>query len=378
LSSGPLSGLRVVELSGLGPAPFCGMVLADFGAEVVRVDRVDPAGILFGESGDVTGRGKESICVDIRSEPGAGIVLQLVEQSDALIEGFRPGVAERLGLGPDVCLERNPRLVYGRMTGWGQEGPLAGDAGHDINYIALAGVLGSIGTEESPVVPLNLIGDYGGGGMLLALGMVAALFQARETGSGQVVDAAMVDGASLLMAPLHGLLTAGMWQSRRAANLLDGSAPFYTTYPTADGGHVAVGALEPQFFAALLDLLDLDQAGLPAQYDPEGWPMLRTTFGGRFLTKTRDQWAALAAGTDACVAPVLDIVEATNHPHNMARGTFLDIDGTLQPGPAPRFSKTPAVAGDLPVRGGQTDRLLGSLGYTSAEIGMLRESRIVA
>lgn len=377
MTSGPLQGLRVIELAGLGPAPFCGMLLADFGAEVIRVDRVDRPGGLFGDTSDVTGRGKLSVRIDLSSEAGVDVVLRLVESSDALIEGFRPGVAERLGVGPEVCLGRNPRLVYGRMTGWGQDGPLAGDAGHDINYIALAGVLGAIGTAETPVVPLNLVGDYGGGGMLLALGVVAALLRSSVSGDGQVVDAAMVDGAALLMAPLYGLAASGLWRPGRSVNLLDGSAPFYTTYMTSDGRHIAVGALEPKFYATLVQVLGLGDSGLPDQYDQARWPELRDAFAARFATRSRDEWAGMFAGTDACVAPVLDIDEAPRHPHNQARATFIDGPDLVQPGPAPRFSRTPAGAGEMPSFGRDTDRVLDSLGYTPEEIGMLRRSRTV-
>ncbi|MGH8875483.1 MAG: CaiB/BaiF CoA transferase family protein, partial [Acidimicrobiia bacterium] len=295
---GPLDGLRVVELAGMGPAPFCGMVLADLGADVVRVDR--PAGLTGrADPSDVLNRGKRSLAVDLKHPEGVGVLLRLVGASDALIEGFRPGVTERLGLGPEVCLARNPRLVYGRMTGWGQEGPLAPAAGHDIDYIALAGALHPIGRPgERPVPPLNLVGDFGGGGMLLALGVLAALFEAHRTGQGQVVDAAMVDGAALLTAMVHGALHDGRWSDRRGANLLDGAAPFYDTYLTADGEALAVGALEPQFYAELLDRLGLDPAELPDQMDRSRWPELRERFAQLFMTRTRDEWAEVFAGSD--------------------------------------------------------------------------------
>ncbi len=377
--SGPLEGMRVVELAALGPVPFCGMLLADLGAEVTRVDRIGQSPMPIGDSGkhDVTGRGKKSLRVDIKDPGGVEIVLRMTERADALVEGFRPGVAERLGLGPSDCHVRNPALVYARMTGWGQDGPLSGDAGHDIDYIALSGVLASIGPDAHPVVPLNLVGDYGGGGMLLALGLLAAVLSAKTTGVGQVVDCAMVDGSALLMAPFHGLVAEGWWSPRRQENLLDGSAPFYTTYQTSDGGHMAVGALEPQFYAALLAGLELDPDQLPPQHDRTGWPVLREALADRFMTRTRDEWAVRFAGTDACVAPVLDMLEAVDHPHNVSRRTFLRDGDSTQPAPAPRFSETPLVAGVQPVSGQDTEQVLNSLGYSPDEICKLRESRTI-
>ena len=368
----------MVEFAGLGPAPFCGMLLADLGAEVVRIDRVDPVVGPLDGAYDVTGRGKKSIRLDVKTPPGVEIALSLIGTADVLIEGFRPGVAERLGIGPDVCHGRNQALVFARMTGWGQDGPLAGDAGHDINYIALSGVLGSIGPREHPVVPLNLIGDYGGGALFLALGILSALLSARSTGVGQVVDCSMVEGSALLMAPFHALVPDSWWSPTRQENLLDGSAPFYTTYPTSDGGHVAVGALEPQFYSALLDLLGLASGDLPGQYDRTGWARLRIAFAERFMTRTRDEWADLAEGTDSCVSPVLDLIEAPGHPHNVFRGTFVREGGLTQPGPAPRLSRTPGYAGPPPSPGQDTDAVLGSLGYSPSEIGKLRGSLIVA
>jgi alpha-methylacyl-CoA racemase len=338
---GPLQGVRVVELASIGPGPFCAMLLADLGAEVLAVDR--PAAerpgwpLLFG-------RGRRRVAVDLKHPDGPGLVLDLVAGADALIEGFRPGVAERLGIGPEACLARNRRLVYGRVTGWGQDGPLAGAAGHDIDYIALAGALHPIGPAGGPPVPpLNLLGDFGGGGMLLALGVVAALVEAGRSGLGQVVDAAMVDGAALLTTQLHELLAAGLWTDRREANLLDGAAPFYTVYETADGRHLAVGALEPRFWAELLERVGLAAEDLPAQLDRDGWPRLRQRLAATFRTRTRDQWCALLEGTNACVAPVLSLVEAPAHPHHQARSTFTEVGGTLQPAPAPRFSRTPCA-----------------------------------
>ena len=354
------------------------MVLADLGADVIRVDRVDGGPPMVKPATDVLNRGKESIAVDLRSTDGVEIVLRLVESSDVLIEGFRPGVAERLGLGPDVCMARNPALVFGRMTGWGQTGPLADRAGHDINYIALSGALGSIGPAERPIVPLNLVGDFGGGGLLLAVGVLAACLEARTSGVGQVVDAAMVDGSALLMASHHGYLADGWWSPDRERNLLDGAAPFYTTYRTSDGEHMAVGALEPQFYAALLEGLELDPAELPQQHDRSGWPVLREVFSERFATRTRAEWTARFGGTDACVAPVLSMIEARDHPHNRERGTFIDT-GVVQPAPAPRFSRTPtATPGNPSEPGSGTDRVLTSLGYSPDEIGMLRAARTIA
>lgn len=374
--TGPLHGVVVTELAGLGPAPFCGMVLADLGATVIRVDRPGGASVPIGSvDTDVMNRGKQSVAVDLKSPEGAGVVLRLVESSDALMEGFRPGVAERLGVGPAECLARNPSLVYGRMTGWGQTGPMADSAGHDIDYIALSGALHSIGPPERPIPPLNLVGDFGGGGMLLAMGMLAAIIHARSSGEGQVVDASMVDGSALLMASHHGFIADGWWVPERASNLLDGAAPFYTTYETSDGRHVAVGALEPQFFAVLLDGLDLSAEDVGAQDDRQGWPAMRDLFAARFKTRTRDEWAVHFDGTDACVAPVLSMSEAAEHPHNSDRGTFLEVEGVSQPAPAPRFSKTPARVDRGPSGpGADTDAVLSAAGLSDEEIGRLRES----
>jgi alpha-methylacyl-CoA racemase len=352
------------------------MVLADLGADVIRVDRIEGAKTPIGTSGfDVLNRGKRSIGLDLKKESSVAVALELIAASEVLIEGFRPGVVERLGLGPEVCHGRNPRLVYGRVTGWGQDGPMASMAGHDIDYIALSGALGAIGTTGEPVPPLNLVGDFGGGGMLLAVGVLSALVHARDTGLGQVVDAAMVDGSALLTASHHGYMAEGWWTPARGSNLLDGAAPFYTTYRTADDLHVAVGALEPQFFSELLELLELCPADVPDQHDRERWPEMRSVFADRFATKTRDQWADAAAGTDACVAPVLSLGEAPTHPHNRVRGTFVEIGGVVQPGPAPRFSRTPTAEPGLPVTpGSATDDILTSLGFSRDRIVMLRRS----
>ena len=379
--TGPLQGLRVVEIAALGPAPFCGMMLADLGAEVVRVDRADA---VTGEhspstSKDLMRRGKTSIGVDLKNEEGVKVVLRLVEGAEALIEGFRPGVTERLGIGPAQCLARNPALVYGRMTGWGQDGPLSERAGHDIDYIALSGVLAAIGPEEAPVPPLNLVGDFGGGGMFLVVGVLAAVLHARSTGIGQVVDAAMIDGSALLTTAMHGHIAEGWWRPVREANLLDGGAPFYAVYETADGGHVAVGALEPQFFAALLEGLGIDQASLPAQGDREGWPVIKTVLASKFAARSRDEWAEHFAATDACVTPVLDANEAPGHPHNEAREVFIEVDGVIQPAPGPRFSATPVPRPRGPgYPGRDTDFVLNTLGYSETEISMLRRVGAVA
>lgn len=379
--SGPLKGLSVVEIAGLGAAPFCGMVLADLGADVVRVDRADTvvAGHTSATRSDVLNRGKRSIGVNLKMEEGGEVVLDLAAAADALIEGFRPGVAERLGIGPADCLARNPALVYGRMTGWGQEGPYTSMAGHDIDYIALSGVLHSIGTESSPIPPLNLVGDFGGGGLLLALGIVSGILVARESGVGQVVDAAMLDGSALLSAGLHGLMAEGLWVAERQSNFLDGAAPFYSTYQTSDGGHMAVGALEPQFFAQLVTGLGLDLEEVPPQMEKERWAEMRAVFEARFLERTRDEWETQFAGTDACVAPILTMVEAPNHPHNRERRVFVVVDGVTQPAPAPRFSKSGVAKPASPVvPGADTDELLSSLGYNPEQIGMLRRSGAVA
>ncbi|WP_199272931.1 CaiB/BaiF CoA transferase family protein [Streptomyces broussonetiae] len=340
---GPLTGVRVVELAGIGPGPFAAMLLADLGADVVRVDRPGGPGLGIDPAYDVTNRNKRSVVVDLKTPHGPARVLDLAERADVLIEGYRPGVAERLGIGPEDCHARNPRLVYGRMTGWGQDGPLAQRAGHDVAYIALTGTLGMIGRpDEPPAVPANLLGDYAGGSLYLAVGVLAALYHARATGTGQVVDAAIVDGTAHLSAMIHGMLAAGGWQDRRAANLLDGGCPYYGTYETADGGYMAVGALEGRFYEEFLRLIDLENlAG--AHKDWTRWGELRERVAARFKSRTRAEWTALFEGTDACVAPVLSLGEAPHHPHLVARGTFTAHGGITQPAPAPRFSATPTA-----------------------------------
>ncbi|MFB6393128.1 CaiB/BaiF CoA transferase family protein [Polymorphospora lycopeni] len=341
--SGPLTGLTVVEIAGLGPAPFAGMLLADLGATVVRVDRPGEPGLIADPRHDVLNRGKLSIAVDLKDPRGAAVVLALAAAADVLVEGFRPGVAERLGIGPADCHAVNSRLVYGRMTGWGQDGPRARTAGHDLTYLAATGVLHAIGPADgAPVPPLNLLGDYGGGGMLLAAGVLAALWQTGRGGPGQVVDAAIVDGTALLATQLFGLVHGGLWQDRRGANLLDGGAPFYGVYPTADGRHLAVGPIEPRFYAEFVERLGGLGTEPPDQYDVTRWPRLRALIAERIASRTRDEWVAVFAGSDACVAPVLSLGEAPDDPHLAARDVFVESYGVRQPAPAPRFSATPA------------------------------------
>ena len=341
--SGPLAGLRFVEMAGIGPAPFAAMVLADLGAEGIRIESPRPGLMLGDPMRDITRRGRSGVVVDVRQDAGRDLVLDLVAESHVLIEGFRPGVMERLGLSPDACLARRPALVYGRMTGWGQDGPWARTAGHDLDYIAVAGVLAHIARrDQPPTPPLNLVGDYGGGAMLLLVGVLAALWHAERTGEGQVVDAAMVDGAALLMSLFHSMSSIGMWREEAGVNLLDSGTPFYDSYRTADGKWLAIGCLEPQFYAEWLRIAGLDGSGLPEQFDLAGWPVLRQRFAEVVATRTRDEWAALVDGTDACVAPVLTMSEAPQHPHLAARGTFVEVDGVVQAAPAPRFSRTPA------------------------------------
>lgn len=352
---GPLTGVRVIELAGIGPGPFAAMLLADLGADVVRVDRPGGAGLGIDPAYDLTNRNKRSVLLDLKSDEGPARVLDLVERADILVEGYRPGVAERLGVGPDSCLARNPALVYGRMTGWGQNGPLADRAGHDIAYLALTGTLSMIGKpDEPPTVPANLVGDYAGGSLYLVVGVLAALQHARAHGEGQVVDAAIVDGAAHLATMIHGMLAAGSWQDRRGANLLDGGCPFYGTYATSDGGHMAVGPLEGPFYAEFIGLLGLADA-FPDRWDLARWDELRAAVTERFLTRTRAEWTEVFDGTDACVAPVLSLTEAPHHPHLAARSTFVEHSGLTQPAPAPRFSATPVSVRTGPARpGGDT------------------------
>jgi alpha-methylacyl-CoA racemase len=376
LPSGPLAGVKVVELASIGPIPFCGMVLSDMGCHVVRVDKLADAAIADPSRapGTILDRGRRSIAVDLKSDEGREIVLKLVDGADVLIEGYRPGVAERLGLGPEHCHARNPRLIYGRMTGWGREGPLADRAGHDIDYIALAGALSTFGKAGGPPVPpLNIVGDFGGGGLLLAFGIACALVETSRSGVGQVVDTAMVDGTAMLMAPFYAARQIGFWTDERGTNMLDTGAPYYDTYECADGGYVAVGAIEPQFYAELLDGLGLDAQALPNRDDREHWDALRAVFAGCFRSRTRDEWAETFAARDACVAPILTLAEAPEHPHNVARATFVELDGVRHPAPAPRFDRTPgALAVKACYAGQHTDDLLTELGYDEAAIKELR------
>ena len=379
---GALDGVRVIELAGIGPGPFCGMMLADQGAEVIQVDRA--AAVRGGDParppGNVNGRGRRSIGVDLKSPEGVETVLRLVEGAGMVFEGFRPGVAERLGVGPDDCLARTPAIVYGRMTGWGQDGPYSSMAGHDINYIALAGVLAHIGRSDSgPVPPMNLVGDFGGGGMYLAYGMVCALLEARNSGKGQVVDAAMVDGAASLMSFIHGMLASGFHSPERGTNLLDTGAHFYDVYECADGGWISLGSIEPQFYAELLDKLGLDAERFGKQNDRDLWPELSEEIAAVVRMKTRDEWDAILEGSDVCYAPVLTVDEAIRHPHNVARGTFIDVGGITQPGPAPRLSRTPGEVRRPPAHAGQhTDEVLSEAGFDDDEVAALRASGAVA
>jgi alpha-methylacyl-CoA racemase len=374
--SGPLSHLTVIELAGIGPGPFACMLLADMGARVIRIDRppVPSKGGLddLMRNDGVVDRGRHSLALNMKDPRAVEAVLRLVEKADVLIEGFRPGVVEKLGLGPAACQARNPRLVYGRMTGWGQTGPLAQVAGHDINYVALSGALHAIGRAEHPMPPLNLVGDYGGGGMLLALGVLAACSEAQRSGQGQVVDAAMTDGAALLMAAQYGLMAKGFWKDQRESNFLDGAAHFYTTYTCADGKHVSVGAIEPQFYQQLLERCGVSDPHFHDQWNASEWPALQAKLSALFRTRTRAQWCELLEGSDACFAPVLSMQEAADHPHNAARGTLVKDNGVVQPAPAPRFDRTPAVLPPQAPRTGQHSReLLGDAGYTEAEIDAL-------
>ena len=375
MSSGPLTGITVVELAGIGPPPFAGMILADMGADVVRIDRPGP-GV---SPGDIANRGKRSIRVDLKRARGADVILRLVSRADVFIEGLRPGVVERLGVGPDECLSVNPSLVYGRVTGWGQEGPLAGAAGHDINYIALAGALAHMGRAgDKPTPALNMVADFGGGGMLLVAGVLAALIHAANTGEGQVVDAAMIDGTALQMTMIHDLQSRGMWSDERGDNLLDTGAPFYDTYETFDGRFMAIGALEPQFFAELVARLGWSMDDISPQMDRSSWPALRERLTDTFAAKTQAEWIELFEGADACVTPVLTMSEAVHHPHNRARATLVDADDRRMPTPAPRFGATPL--GDprpSPRAGDDTDQILSEAGFDGATISSLRDDKIV-
>ena len=367
---GPLAGIRIVEVAGLGAGPFCAMMLADMGADVVRVDRPTPA-----PYSGVLGRSRRSIAIDLKAEAGRSLLLDLVGRADGLIEAFRPGVAERLGFGPDACLAVNPRLIYGRATGWGQEGPWRMMAGHDINYIALSGVLSMVGRPGgAPVPPLNLVGDFGGGGMMLAFGMVCAMLEARLSGTGQVVDGAMIDGSALLATMFFEMMARGMWSGARGTNALDGGAPYYDSYETADGKWVAVGAVESQFWAAFVELLGIDGPDLPEQMNQDTWPALRARIAGAIARRTRDEWAELAAGTDTCLTPVLTPLEVRDHPHNRERAGYVMVGDSLQPSPAPRFSRTaPSDPTPPPTVGADAHAILADWGFGDDEIAQLEQ-----
>ena len=379
---GPLAGFRIVELAGIGPGPMCAMMLSDMGADVVRVDRVADSGLGMKRDPryDLLNRGRRSVAIDMKTEAGREAVLRLAGAADGLIEGFRPGVTERLGIGPDECLARNPRLVYGRMTGWGQEGPVAHAAGHDINYIALTGALHAVGSRGGPPVPaLNLIGDFGGGGLYLAFGMVCGLLEAQRSGKGQVVDSAMTDGSASLMTMVYGMFAAGAWEDERGRNAVDGGSHFYTVYETRDGKYVSVGSIEDKFYAELLERTGVDPASLPEQFDRGEWASVTERFAAIFRTKTRDEWCAIMEGSDVCFAPVLSLAEAPAHPHNRARGTFVEVDGVVQPAPAPRFSRTaPAIQRPPARRGEHTGEALADWGFSAGEIAALRAAGAIA
>jgi alpha-methylacyl-CoA racemase len=382
MSRPPLSGLRIIELAGIGPGPFAGMMLADHGAEVIRIERIGSgkAGPEVAPDKDILLRSRKTIELDLKNPASQEVLLDLVRKADGLIEGFRPGVIERLGLGPDVLHAANPRLVIGRMTGWGQTGPMAHMAGHDLNYIAISGALHGVGRKgEKPVVPLNLFGDFGGGGMVLAFGMLAALHHAKATGEGQVVDAAMTDGSALLTAMIQTFRQIGIWQDDRGVNLLDGGAHFYDTYETKDGKYVSIGAIEPQFYARLLDLLGLtDDPAYARQMEAGDWDQMRDGLTRIFRTRTRDEWDELLMGSDACYAPVLSLTEAPDHPHNTVRGTFTTAGGIVQPGPAPRYSRSPTVPPEMFQNRLDTDDVLAEIGYDTDRIRRLRDEGAIS
>ncbi len=374
---GPLAGIRVIELKGLGPGPYAGMLLADLGADVIVVERASrPAGIAIPSSQDVTSRGKRSIVLDIKKAEGLAALLRMLESANVLFEGFRPGVAERLGIGPEACHARNPALIYGRLTGWGQSGPLAPTAGHDINYISLSGALAAIGTAEKPVPPLNVVGDYAGGSLFLVVGVLAALLEAKDSGRGQVVDASVVDGSANLLSFFHGLQHYGQWSAqRRGSNLFDGGTCYYDVYETSDGKFLSVAPLEPQFYAEFVERAGLDESEFGEQGGPEQWEAVRGRLQAIIRTKSRDEWCEIFEGSDACVAPVLDFVEAPGHPHNVARDTYINVAGVVQPAPAPKFSRT---ACDTPAEphaeGADTAEILSDYGFEAGEIDALRAS----
>lgn len=374
---GPLQGIKIIEMAGIGPGPFCAMMLSDMGAEVIRIDRLNAKGT--GHTANVLNRGRKSITLDLKNESAVAAALRLIEAADGLIEGFRPGVMERLGLGPDVCLQRNPGLVYGRMTGWGQHGPLAHVAGHDINYISIAGALGAMGYDDRPPAPpLNLVGDFGGGAMYLLAGILAALLERGKSGKGQVVDAAMTDGTASLLSPFFGLMEMGAWTTQRHSNKLDGGAHYYGSYECSDGKYISIGSIEPQFYALLLEKCGITDPAFLAQQDQSGWPELREKLKQLFITKTRQQWCDIMESTDVCFAPVLDLSEAPSHPHNLARETFVKVAGVTQPAPAPRFSRTQGqIQFPAALAGEHTDEILQRWGFTSNEIDSLKTAKAI-
>ncbi len=370
MRQGPLTGLKIIEFAGIGPGPFCGMLLSDLGADVVRIDR---KGQGRGSPADITARGRRSVGLDLKNPASIETCLRLFETADVVFEGFRPGVMERLGLGPDVALKRNPKLVYGRMTGWGQFGPYAQAAGHDMNYIAITGALHAIGTEDKPIPPLNLVGDFGGGALYLAFGILAGVIKARETGEGQVIDCAMSDGAASLMAMFYGFKASGAWTESRRSNLLDGGAHFYDTYQCSDGKWVSIGSIEPQFYALLLEKTGISDPAFKAQMDRGAWPDLKAKLAAVIATKTQSEWCALMEATDVCFAPVLDLDEAPKHAHNVARQTFVEVAGVTQPAPAPRFSRTPgAIQGPPPAIGAHDQEALRDWGFSEADVSALK------
>ncbi|MFP6827403.1 MAG: CaiB/BaiF CoA-transferase family protein [Pseudohongiellaceae bacterium] len=369
---GPLKGIRVIEMAGIGPGPFCAMMLSDMGAEVVRIDRLSHKGA--GSRANILNRGRRSLALDLKTPQGVETTLALIDEADVLIEGFRPGVMERLGLGPEPCLERNPKLVYGRMTGWGQSGPLAQAAGHDINYISIAGALGAMGyADRPPAPPLNLVGDFGGGAMYLLSGVLAALIERSNSGQGQVIDAAMTDGTASLLSPFFGLMAMNLWTTDRSSNKLDGGAHYYGSYECRDGKHISIGSIEPQFYALLLEKCEITDESFLAQQDQSGWPDLRNKLETLFKTKTRDDWCAIMEGTDVCFAPVLNLKEASHHPHNEARATYVDFEGVTQPAPAPRFSRTQGeIQSSAALAGEHSEQVLRDWGLDETRIDELK------
>lgn len=374
---GPLAGIRVIEMAGIGPGPFCAMMLSDMGAEVIRVDRLNLKG--SGDRSNVLGRGRRNIAVDLKNPDGIEAVLKLVEKADVLIEGFRPGVMERLGLGPDICEQRNPAMIFGRMTGWGQEGPLSQAAGHDINYISIAGALGAMGyADRPPTPPLNLVGDFGGGAMYLLSGVLAALVERGTSGKGQVIDTAMTDGTASLLSPFFGSMAMNMWTTKRESNKLDGGAHYYGSYTCSDGKFISIGSIEPQFYALLLEKAEISDEAFNAQQDPAAWPDLKAKLADLFRSKTRDEWCEIMEGTDICFAPVLDLGEAPNHPHNKARGTYVDFEGVMQPAPAPRFSRTPSeIQSAAALVGEHSEAILSDWGISETDIEALSRANAI-